>query len=153
MSTPEQPHRSLVALDYGKRRIGVATGSVITGSASALTTVSASAAGAHWPELDKIVQEWGPDLLVVGLPCNADGSENEMTKIVRTFGTALAKRYNLPLDYVDERYTSAEAEAILKHQRRTGVRQKKLKKEDVDATAAQLIAESWMQNAGAGLPS
>lgn len=120
----------------------------MTGTASALTTVGAIDGTPLWPELDKIIHEWAPDLLVLGLPYNSDGSESEMTATVREFAAILEERYGLPLDMIDERYTSAEAETILREQRRQGLRNKKLKKEDVDATAAQLIAESWMRTTG-----
>ena len=153
MTAREKRARSLIALDYGRRRIGVATGSVLTGTASALTTVTSDDGTPRWRELDKIVKEWSPDLLVLGLPYNTDGSESEMTTAVREFAELLEKRYGLPLDTIDERYTSAEAETILKEQRRQGLRTRKVKKEDVDATAAQLIAESWMRTTGASSPS
>ena len=149
MSAPDRQPRSLLALDFGGRRIGLATGSLLTGTASALTTINAVDGNPHWPALDKVVTEWRPDILIVGLPYNADGSESGMTARTRAFAAELEQRYKLPVSMVDERYTSAEAHAILKDQRRQGVRNKKLRKEDVDATAAQLIAESWLRTSDA----
>ena len=70
-----------------------------------------------------------------------------MTQAVRSFADTLKQRYQLPVEFVDERYTSAEAESLLREQRRQGLRNKKLTKEDVDAMAACLIAESWIRNA------
>jgi putative Holliday junction resolvase len=145
---PAKPYRSLIALDYGLRRIGVATGTCPTATATPLTTISAIQGEPDWVALDKIINEWQPDLLVLGLPYNQDGSESEMTLAVQKIAVALKSRYPLPVEFIDERYTSVEAEALLKDQRRQGIRTKKLKKEDVDAKAAQLIAESWMQTTG-----
>jgi putative Holliday junction resolvase len=142
---PDKSYRSLIAVDYGLRRIGVATGVCLTGTSTPLTTISATQGTPDWAALDKIMQEWQPDLLVLGLPYNKDGSESDMTTAVKLFADSLRSRYPLPVEFIDERYTSVEAEAILKEQRRTGIRTKKLKKEDVDAKAAQIIAESWMQ--------
>jgi len=141
--------QSLIALDYGRRRIGVATGACITGTAAPLTTISARDGVPDWQSLEKILAEWKPDLLVLGLPFNSDGSESEMTSEVKGFAAKLKSRYQIPVEYIDERYTSAEAEALLKEERRRGSRTKKLNKEDVDAKAAQLIAESWMRSTGA----
>lgn len=143
--TPKHPE-NLVALDFGLRRIGVATGTCITGTASALTTLSAHDGKPDWSALDNILQEWQPDLLVLGLPLNTDGSESEMTARVRKFAVELESRYQKQVSFVDERYTSAEAEALLKEERRKGTRTRKINKADVDAKAAQLIAESWLQN-------
>jgi putative Holliday junction resolvase len=142
---PDKSYRNLIAVDYGLRRIGIATGACLTGTGTPLTTISATQGTPDWAALDKIMREWQPDLLVVGLPYNKDGSESDMTTAVKLFADSLRSRYPLPVEFIDERYTSVEAEAILKEQRRTGIRTKKLKKEDVDAKAAQIIAESWMQ--------
>ncbi len=72
-----------------------------------------------------------------------------MTGIVTRFASELISRFGIPVEFVDERYTSAEAEALLREQRRQGIRKKQLRKEDVDAVAAQLIAESWLRTATA----
>ncbi|MGI9291739.1 MAG: Holliday junction resolvase RuvX [Gammaproteobacteria bacterium] len=143
--TPEHPE-NIIALDFGMRRIGVATGACITGMASALTTVLANAGQPDWNALDAILREWQPDILVLGLPFNTDGSDSEMTARVRQFAAELEERYQKQVSFIDERYTSAEAEALLKEERRQGTRTRKINKADVDAKAAQLIAESWMQN-------
>lgn len=143
---PDRQQGTLLALDYGAKRIGVAVGSLATGIASALETVVAPARGPDWQRLDKLVDEWQPDLIVLGLPFNTDGSESNLTPAVREFAAELKTRFRIPVEFEDERYTSAEAETLLKDQRRQGIRNKKLRKEDVDAVAAQLIAESWMRN-------
>jgi putative Holliday junction resolvase len=150
---PDKPYRNLIAVDYGLRRIGIATGTCLTGTSSPLSTISATQGVPDWSAFDTVLQEWQPDLLVLGLPFNKDGSESDMTAAVKEFAATLQSRYPLPVEFIDERYTSVEAKAILKEQRRLGIRKKKLKKEDVDAKAAQIIAESWMQNTGNPSPS
>lgn len=139
--------RSLMAIDYGLRRIGIATAVLMTRTASPLATLPATDGEPEWHKLDSLVKEWQPDLIVVGLPYNSDGSESEMGSRARDFAAKLQHRYKLPVDLIDERYTSAEAGSLLKERRRQGIRNKKLQKEDVDALAAQLIAESWMNSA------
>ena len=153
MPEPDKPYRTLIALDYGLRRIGVAAGTIATGTATPLTTLTASADEPDWHALDALIEEWSPDVLILGLPRNTDGSDSAMTGAVREFAAVIGERYKLQVELVDERYTSVEAENILKDQRRQGLRSRKLKKEDVDALAAQLIAESWMQNTGATPPT
>jgi putative Holliday junction resolvase len=139
--------QNLLALDFGLQRIGVATGSCVTGTANPLETITAVAGEPDWTRIDHLIKEWAPDLIVLGLPYNKDGSDSEMTEVVRRFATTLKSLYPLPIEFIDERYTSVEAKTLLREQRRRGVRKKKLIKEDVDAVAAQLIAESWMNTA------
>jgi len=123
----------------------VAVANRLSGAASALTVIQARDGEPDWPALDKLVGEWGPDVLVSGLPYNADGSESDMTTEVRAFVELLARRYSLAVQTVDERLTSAEAETILREQRQQGVRRRKVRKTDVDRVAAVLIAESWLR--------
>jgi putative Holliday junction resolvase len=137
--------QTALALDFGLRRIGIATAAPVAGTASALTTIAARQGEPDWPALDALVQEWRPEALVLGLPRNSDSSESEMTARVRAFKQCLTERYKLPVHLVDERYTSAEAESLLKAQRRSGQRTKKLQKRDVDSLAAALIAATWMR--------
>jgi len=139
------PPGSLLALDFGMRRIGLAVGTPLTGTATPLTTVSARNGEPEWQKLDAAVNEWRPELLVLGLPYNSDHSESAMTARVRKFAEILTQRYQLEVNLIDERYTSAEAETILKLQRQSGVRNKRIRKEDVDSMAAAIIAESWMR--------
>jgi putative Holliday junction resolvase len=134
-----------MAFDFGERRIGLATGSSVTGTSSPLTTLAARLGIPDWSELDKLVNEWTPDLLIVGLPYNMDGSDSAMTEKALEFSNILGQRYNLPVDNVDERLTSVEASGLLKEQRRIGLRKKKVKRGDLDSLSACLIAESWMQ--------
>ena len=84
-------------------------------------------------------------MLVSGLPYNSDGSESDMTKEVLGFVDQLAERSKLPVETVDERLTSAEAEMILREQRQAGVRRRRVRKTDIDQVAAVLIAQAWLQ--------
>jgi len=140
------PAGSLLALDFGLRRIGVASATPLTGTATPLTTVPARDGEPEWSLLDSLIHEWQPELLVLGLPYNSDLSESEMTARVKAFAGQLQDRYKLEVRFMDERYTSAEAESRLKQQRQSGIRNKRIKKADVDSLAAAIIAESWMRN-------
>jgi len=137
--------KAILAIDYGSRRIGIASGSAITGTSSQVATIAAKAGEPDWNQFDTIVREWAPDVLVVGMPYNMDGSESAMSEKAKVFAGVLAERYDLPVDLVDERLTSAEATSILKEQRRLGLKTKKINKAEIDSLAACLIAESWLQ--------
>ena len=136
----------ILALDFGLRRIGIATANRISNTASALTTVAARDGEPDWATLDQLVADWEPDILVLGLPYNTDGSDSKMTARVRLFQQQLATRYSLRVATTDERYTSAEAELLLKTARQKGTKRKPIRKEEVDSLAAQLIAESWLHS-------
>jgi putative Holliday junction resolvase len=140
----------VLALDYGRRRIGVAVGTSGLGTATALGAVAATAAP-EWAQLDRLLREWAPGQLIVGLPYNMDGSDNELTVASRAFAGALAERYGLPVDLVDERLTSHEAAAELRAERRSGVRNRRVRREDIDANAARLILETWLRGRAGGI--
>jgi len=142
-STTNQP-LAVLAFDFGLRRIGVAFGAVPSGTASALGVIAARDGAPDREQLDRLISEWQPDGLVVGLPGNTDGTASEMTEKTQAFGEWLTQNYQLPVEYVDERFTSVEAESILKEQRRSGARKRKIQKTDIDAMAAMLIAQSWL---------
>ena len=134
--------RTVLAFDFGLRRIGVAVGQSITGSASPLGVVMNNAGRIVFEEIDRFVHEWRPDLLVVGLPVLPDGSASDMLVPVQAFIKALG-RYGLPVETADERYTSLEAERLLKAARREG-RRGRIQKASIDAAAAVLIAERFL---------
>ncbi len=133
---------TVLAFDFGLRRIGVAVGQSVTRSASPVGTVACKDGTPDLDSIDAIVSEWRPTRLVVGMPTHADGSPSEMQKPVAAF-IELLDRYALPVDTIDERYTSIEAEAALKNARAAGTRGR-IRKEDVDAAAAVLIAERFL---------
>jgi len=142
-ATPDlsQP-RTILSFDFGLRRIGVAVGQDVTGSASPLGVIANRDDGLDHDRLDTLIKEWHPTQLVVGMPAHADGSESEMQVPVNAFIEELA-RYNLPIDTIDERYTSVEAERVLKNARAAGARGR-ISKDMIDAAAAVLIAERYL---------
>jgi putative Holliday junction resolvase len=133
----------VLAFDFGRRRIGVACGDTLSRSASPLAAVANTAAGPSWSAVDSLMSDWRPDLIVVGLPYNADGSESGMSVRARDFSDELARRYALPVRLVDERYSSLEAGSRLKAERESGARKRRVTKTDVDAAAACVILERW----------
>jgi putative Holliday junction resolvase len=108
-SSINQP-MTVLAFDYGTRRVGVAVGNTETRISHALKTIAAANADVLFREIEDLFKEWLPDQLVVGLPTHPDGAEHEMTQKARRFGNQLQGRFNLPMDWVDERYTSAVLE-------------------------------------------
>ena len=139
---PDEP-RDLSALgfDFGLKRTGVAIGQTITSTASPVTTVVSKEKGqANFLELDKLVTEWKPDALVVGIPLNMDGSEQPLTQAAKTFANSLKKRYHLPVYGVDERLSTIEAKEQLFE--KGGYR--KLKSNEIDHYAAVLILNTWL---------
>jgi len=139
--TPE----TILAFDFGLRRIGVAVGQQVTHSASPLEVVANGAQGPAWTRIESLVRDWRPARLVVGMPAHADGSPSEIGDEVQGFIRAL-QRFGLPVEAVDERYTSLEAESLLKSQRAEG-RRGRISKQKIDAGAAVLIAERWLKKA------
>jgi putative Holliday junction resolvase len=139
------PGRHLVlAFDFGRRRVGVACGDTVSRAASPLGAVAAGASGPQWSGIDGLIRNWRPSALVVGLPYNADGSESASAAAARGFAAELGRRYALPVDLVDERYSSLEAEDRLKRARASGLRKRRVTKADVDAAAACVILERWL---------
>jgi putative Holliday junction resolvase len=143
--TPEADYSStetILAIDYGLRRIGLAVGQTITGSASPLCVVKNGDRGPDFDTISTLIDEWRPARLIVGLPLHADGSPGEMQSHVEEFIRELW-RYQLPVETVDERYTSLEAEAALKNARAAGSRGR-ISKEAIDSAAAVFIAERYL---------
>ena len=138
------PAAVILAFDYGARRIGVAVGQATTGTASPAGVIAVRGAP-DWPALERTVREWSPARLLVGVPYNMDGTETVLTATCRAFATELARRFGLPVDCVDERLTSAAATADLREARRSGVRTRRVRREDIDAHAARLILETWLR--------
>lgn len=142
---PGMPDGTLLAFDFGLRRIGVAVGQDVTGSASPLGVVYNRDGDIDFAAIDRLVNEWRPDRLVVGMPLNADGSPGDLDGPVSAFIQALA-RYDLPVATTDERYSSIEAERVLKEARADG-RRGRIDKASIDAAAAVLIAERYLAGA------
>lgn len=134
--------RTFLGFDFGKKYIGVAVGQEITGSASPLGSVKANDGIPHWDNLEKYLKEWQPDALVVGLPLNMDGSEQQLTLDAKKFGKRLQGRFGIEVLFQDERLTTADAKAQLFS--RGGYRN--LKKDNIDAESAKLIIESYFES-------
>ncbi len=140
-----RPAGTLLAFDFGHRRIGVAVGQTLTGSANALAVVSVTGKP-DWCAITKIIDDWKPVAVVVGLPLAADGDETEISGDARRFGRQLEGRYGLKVLYEDERLTSFSAEQRFVDARARGsMRQKDAALKD--AMAAQIILENWLQSA------
>ncbi len=142
-----------LVFDHGGRRIGIALASRNPRLASPLTTLAARSGVPDWPDVEKLIREWCPGCLVVGVPYNepgrriSSGGNNEAAdseSAAERFAAELESRYPMPVIRVDERLSSAEAEYRLRDQRRAGIRQRKVRSADVDAVAACVIAESWL---------
>jgi putative Holliday junction resolvase len=141
---PESSRPKIVlAFDFGLRRIGVACGDSLSRNATALETVPAGPSGPRWESIATMMRDWQPDMAVVGLPYNVDGSDNDMTGAARKFAAELARRHALEVVLVDERYSSLEAAARLQTARASGLRRRRVAKSDVDAAAACVILERW----------
>lgn len=140
--------RLILAFDFGTRRIGVAVGNELLASASALDPLPARDGIPDWNVVTRLVEEWRPDLFVVGLPLNMDGSESEMSLRARKFGKRLYGRYGKPCEMVDERGSTSEAKTIAREAGHRG----NYREEGVDGLAAQLILEGWFARSE-GLPS
>ena len=133
---------TILAFDFGLRRIGVAVGQTVTGSASPLGTIANRDSGFDREAIESMIREWRPDVLVVGMPAHADGSASEMQKSVEAFIEEL-RSFDVPVETVDERYTSVEAERVLKEARASGSRGR-ISKEEIDSAAAVFIAERYL---------
>jgi putative Holliday junction resolvase len=138
--TARADEATILAFDFGTRRIGVAVGNALTRVARPLTTIDAEANAARFSAIAALIDEWRPDLLVVGRPVHADGSEHEMTARAERFARRLAGRFGLDVARVDERYTTVGAKAALAE---AGVRDRRAAR---DAVAAQLILQSWLDD-------
>jgi len=137
-NTDSAKARTLLGFDYGLKRIGVAVGQELTGTASALLTVRANDGKPDWDAISKLIGQWQPDEVVVGLPLNMDGSFHELSYRAQRFGNQLRGRYNLPAHFMDERLSSLDAERELKGKSR------KVQAADIDKVAAKIILESWL---------
>jgi putative holliday junction resolvase len=123
----------VLAFDFGVRRIGVAIGNSVTHEARPLATVAAAGSVGPWAAIGKLIDDWQPARLVVGVPLHPDGTPHEMTARCERFARQLEGRFRLPVERVDERYSSAAATGAV----------------DVDAAAAALILQQWFDESEA----
>ncbi|MCY3802985.1 MAG: Holliday junction resolvase RuvX [Proteobacteria bacterium] len=133
---------NVIGFDYGECRIGVAIGVPSAGTASPLTTLVVPSSGTPWDKIDQIIGQWHPDALVVGRVEHHTQDQGRIKQHVRNFCKALQRRYRLPVETVDESFSSARAYALLKDMRARGQR-RKIRKTDIDKAAAAIILQSW----------
>jgi putative holliday junction resolvase len=131
-------HKTILAFDFGEQRIGIAVGQSITGTASALTTISARSRAERLEKIASYVHDWQPTLLVIGQPLYPDGQANEMTALAAKFARQISEHFKLPYALVDERYTSVAAAQELNENKSS-----KSSRSGIDAAAAALIAEQY----------
>lgn len=132
--------RTIMGFDFGMKHIGIAVGQELTRTANPLMAIKARDGIPDWDQIGRLLQEWQPALLVVGLPLNMDGTEQAMTAAARRFGRRLHGRFNLPIEWHDERLSTYEALDHLGIHSKMDARQRS----DVDQLSAQLILQSWL---------
>jgi len=129
---------TVLAFDFGEKRIGVAVGETLLKVAHPLTTIESETNDARFNHITKLIEEWRPSLLIVGLPTHMDGNAHNMTSLAKKFAQRLEGRFNLPVMMIDERLSSAEAAENLNAAGVKASNQKGL----IDAVAAQTILQS-----------
>jgi len=141
--------RTVIGFDYGTKRIGVAAGQELTHTAQAIAVVRNDEKEGPWSAIEKLIGEWLPGLLVVGLPFGADGAESEMCKAARAFGDGLSERFRIPVEFVDETLTSRAAEEMIKASIPVGKRTERKRQSLKDSVAAELILQTYLHERGA----
>ncbi|MFT4047943.1 MAG: Holliday junction resolvase RuvX [Solimonas sp.] len=129
-----------LGFDYGEKRVGVALGDDLTQAARPLPAL----ASGDWPAIEKLIREWRPAALIVGLPLDEHGGEQETSAAARRFAAQLAQRHTLPVHFADERYSSRAADDALRDARASGRMTRRVRKGDRDAHAARVILEQWL---------
>ena len=143
-----QSVHTVLAFDFGLKRIGLAAGDSLTSSAAPLPAIAVSQSGPDWGSIERQLRAVHPRVLVVGAPYNADGTPGTLAAAARRFASELEKRFGLPVNMVDERWSSLEANEALKARRASGERRKRIRREDIDSAAAAVILERWFAGEG-----
>jgi putative Holliday junction resolvase len=138
---------TLLAFDFGTKRIGIAVGNTFSSTTQPLTTLHGEQNDQRFAAIAALIKEWQPAALVVGLPCNDDGTPHELTRLCLRFANRLKGRFDLPTILVDERYTSAAASSQLNEAGIRGIKQKPL----LDQVAAQQILQAYFDEPAAGI--
>jgi putative Holliday junction resolvase len=141
------PSGTLLAFDFGTKRIGIAVGNTLLRRAHPLVTIADEKTDVRFAAIAALVKEWQPSALVVGLPSNDDGTPHQLTALCRRFANRLKGRFNLPTILLDERYTSLAASAQLNEEGIHGMKQKTL----IDQYAAQQILQAYFDESAAGI--
>ncbi|CAA2930508.1 Holliday junction resolvase RuvX [Arsenophonus endosymbiont of Bemisia tabaci] len=134
-------NKTIIAFDFGTLSIGIAIGQAITATARPLTAIKAKDGKPNWLDIEKIIQEWKPELAIVGLPLNMDGTEQPISNQARKFANRLHGRFGIQVTLHDECLTTIEARAQLFNQ--GGYRA--LNKSKIDSISAVIILESWFE--------
>lgn len=135
--------RIALGFDFGSKRIGLAIGNESTGTSRALGWINSLNQEQQWQAIDHAVQEWQPAILLVGTPLTEQGEKQTMTRKARHFAHQLRARFKLPVEEVDERFSSTAAEEELRLARKQGGK-KRLKRGDSDSLAAAVIVQQWL---------
>ena len=141
---PERAAQVVLAFDFGLRRIGIASGDTVSRSAAPHGAVTVTAHGIDWRLIDRVLNDFKPNLLVVGSPYNADGTAGALSAAADHFAATLARHSALPVRRTDEYASSLEAAAELKRQRASGQRRRRVQRADIDSAAAAIILERWL---------
>ena len=123
----------ILAIDFGLKKVGLAIGNTITKTSMPISTIFYKSKLELFNYLEKYVVEWKPEFIIIGNPLNMDQTESEMSKLAEKFSTQFSKKFNLAVELVDERLSSFEAKEFAKD-------------DSLDAMAAKLILDSWMNN-------
>ena len=133
--------RTALGFDFGKKFIGVAVGQEVTGTAKPLGSIKAQNGIPNWQQMESYIKEWQPDYVIVGLPLNMDGTEQQLTLDAKKFANRVHGRFGIAIELQDERLTTADAKERLFND--GGYRN--LKKDNIDAYSAALIIESFFE--------
>ena len=131
---------TVLAFDFGLKRIGIAVGDTVTSTSAPRPAIPIG----NWTAIEREVRALQPQFLVVGAPYNSDGSEGVIAPAARAFAQELERRFGLPVQLVDERFSSLEANSALKDRRASGARRRRVRREDIDSAAAAIILERWL---------
>ncbi|MAW24312.1 MAG: Holliday junction resolvase RuvX [Cellvibrionales bacterium TMED47] len=142
-------HQTIMAFDYGLRQIGVAHGQTLTANAEGIGILQASDGVPNWDDVKAMLNEWKPNLILVGLPLNMDGSESELSRLARKFARRLQGRFNVDALMVDERLTSQDAKSSLRDPS-SNKKSNKIDLTKIDHLAAALILQSWLDQPNMG---
>jgi putative holliday junction resolvase len=140
--------QTVLAFDFGLKRIGIASGDTLTRLAAPHGAAAVGRSGPDWEAIATAVRAIAPGLLIVGAPQNADGSAGTLNDAARRFAAELERRFALPVHLVDEHLSSIEASAALKARRASGQRRRRITRADIDSASAAVILGRFLEGEG-----
>lgn len=143
---PIKSPSTYLAFDFGTQKLGIAVGQSQSQTTQGIATIPIRNGQPDWDHLKKLLEEWAPDALIVGLPLHLDTSESPMSAAARRFARRLSGRYGIPVHLVDERLSSSSADSILLEQHRGTGKLTKLRRQYRDQLAAELILQTFLNN-------